>query len=56
MLGQRQKKKSAGMEYLAFKSATELGSLIGAGEADPLELTRTYLARAEGSAEISIAS
>jgi aspartyl-tRNA(Asn)/glutamyl-tRNA(Gln) amidotransferase subunit A len=36
------------MEDLAFKSATELGSLIGAGEADPLELTHIYLARAEG--------
>jgi aspartyl-tRNA(Asn)/glutamyl-tRNA(Gln) amidotransferase subunit A len=37
-----------GMEDLAFKSATELGSLIGAGEADPLEMTHIYLARAEG--------
>ena len=36
------------MSDLAFKSATELGRLIGAGEADPLELTRCYLARAEG--------
>jgi aspartyl-tRNA(Asn)/glutamyl-tRNA(Gln) amidotransferase subunit A len=36
------------MSDLAFKSATELGQLIGAGQVDPLELTRSYLARAEG--------
>ncbi len=48
MLGRRQKKKSAGMEDLAFKSATELGRLIDAGATDPLELTRLYLARAQG--------
>jgi aspartyl-tRNA(Asn)/glutamyl-tRNA(Gln) amidotransferase subunit A len=41
-------KKSLRMQGLAFKSATELSSLIGTGNADPLELTRIYLARAEG--------
>ena len=40
--------KSPRMGDLAFKSATELGSLIDAGATDPLELTRIYLARAEG--------
>lgn len=36
------------MDDLAFKSATELGRLIDAGATDALELTHTYLARAEG--------
>ena len=46
--GRPQIKKSPRMGDLAFKSATELGSLIDAGAIDPLELTRIYLARAEG--------
>lgn len=48
MLRQRQNKKSAGMQDLAFKSATELGRLIDTSAIDPLELTHIYLARAEG--------